>query len=347
MGDTVRVSIIIPHWNGIEILSDCLNSLKKTTYANLEIIVVDNASTDGSPDWVADNHPEVSLVRSNENNGYAGGCNRGAAVAEGELLLFLNNDTVHESDWIEPLVEAIQTDDSLAAVQPKILNYYERNQFDYAGGAGGALDILCYPFVRGRVFFSLEKDEGQYNNRAPIFWASGTAFLVRKSLFEESGGFDESFFAHQEEIDLQWRFHLMGYGIAAIPQSVVYHRNATTLPTTSPWKKYLNHRNSLLMLLSNFNLPMTFYLLPLRLLLELVTVLYAAVLLDFAHMLAIFKSLGWILIHPVLILRRRRKVRSIRRRKDREMMAEFYLGSVVFDYYLRRKCRYGDLVPSP
>jgi len=342
-----RVSVIIPHWNGIEILSDCLDSLKISTYPNLEIVVVDNASTDGSPDWVAENHPHVNLVRCSENHGYAGGCNRGAAEASGEFLLFLNNDTVQEPEWIEPLVDALKADESVAAVQPKILNYFERNKFDYAGGAGGALDILCFPFVRGRVFFEIEEDEGQYDDAAEIFWASGTAFLVRKSVFEESGGFDESFFAHQEEIDLQWRFHLMGYSIKVAPKSVVYHRNAATLPMESPWKKYLNHRNSLLMLLSNYNLPMTLYLFPIRFVLEFVAALYAVALFDFPHLLAVFRSLGWIVIHPRLIARRRRRVRLLRKLNDRELMGKLYVGSVVFDYYLRRKRRYRDLIPNP
>ncbi|MDP7666309.1 MAG: glycosyltransferase family 2 protein, partial [Candidatus Poseidoniia archaeon] len=319
-----RVSVIIPHWNGIEILSDCLDSLTKSTYPNLEIVVVDNASTDGSPEWVAENHPDVKLVRCDENHGYAGGCNRGAEVAKGEFLLFLNNDTVHEPGWIEPLVESMEVNETVAAVQPKILNYFERNKFDYAGGAGGALDILCFPFVRGRVFFELEEDEGQYDGAAEIFWASGTAFLVRKSVFEDSGGFDESFFAHQEEIDLQWRIHLMGYTIKAAPQSVVYHRNAATLPMESPRKKYLNHRNSLLMLLSNYNLPLTLYLFPIRFVLEFVAALYAVALFDFPHVLAVFKSLGWIVIHPRLIARRRRRVHLLRKLSDKEMMGKFY-----------------------
>lgn len=309
--------------------------------------MVDNASSDGSPDWVAENHPDINLVRCSDNYGYAGGCNRGAAATSGEFLLFLNNDTIHEPGWIEPLVETIIADESVAAVQPKILNYFERNKFDYAGGAGGALDVLCYPFARGRLFLTLEEDIGQYDDNARIFWASGTAFLVRRAVFEESGGFDESFFAHQEEIDLQWRFHLMGYSVAAAPKSVVYHRNAATLPMDSPWKKYLNHRNSLLMLLSNYNLPMTLYLFPIRFALEFVTVFYAAALLDFSHILAVFKSLGWILTHPVLIFRRRRRVRSLRKLNDREMMGKFYVGSVVLDYYLRHKRRYRDLISSP
>ena len=154
---------------------------------------------------------------------------------------------------------------------------------------------------------------------------------MRKSVFEDSGGFDESFFAHQEEIDLQWRIHLMGYTIKAAPQSVVYHRNAATLPMESPRKKYLNHRNSLLMLLSNYNLPLTLYLFPIRFVLEFVAALYAVALFDFPHVLAVFKSLGWIVIHPRLIARRRRRVHLLRKLSDKEMMGKFYSGSVVFD----------------
>ena len=205
-----KVSIIIPHWNGIEILSDCLESLAQTEYTNLEIIVVDNASTDGSPDWVNINYPSVKLVENDQNYGYAGGCNRGAGVATGDYLVFLNNDTIQDSKWIDPLVDFLNLNSNVAAVQPKILNFFDQAKFDYAGGAGGWLDILGYPFARGRVFLEQEKDAGQYDKIRPIFWASGTALMVRKTDFESANGFDETFFAHQEEIDLCWKFRLMG-----------------------------------------------------------------------------------------------------------------------------------------
>lgn len=342
-----RVSIVLPHWNGIDILSDCLNSLKRCTYPNIEIIVVDNASTDGSPDWVEKNHADVKLVRCQKNTGYAGGCNRGLRIASGDYVLFLNNDTVHEPNWIEPLVDTLEKNSTIGAVQPKILNYFDRDLFDYAGGSGGAMDILCFPFARGRLFLTREQDKGQYENETQIFWASGTAVLLKKNLFEEAGGLDEIFFAHQEEIDLQWRLQLMGYRIFVNPKSVVYHKNALTLPMHSPKKKYLNHRNSLIMMLSNYNLPLILYLFPIRLFLEFVAVLYALALRDFGHIGAILKSLLWLLIHPGTIYRKRRKTKAIRKLKDREILLLLYKGSVVLDYYLLRKRRYSDLISKP
>ena len=167
-----KVSIIIPHWNGIEILSDCLESLAQTEYTNLEIIVVDNASTDGSSDWVNINYPSVKLIENDQNYGYAGGCNRGANVATGDFLVFLNNDTIQDSKWIDTLVDFLSLNSNIAAVQPKILNFFDQAKFDYAGGAGGWLDILGYPFARGRVFLEQEKDAGHIsgNGEAEVTW---------------------------------------------------------------------------------------------------------------------------------------------------------------------------------
>ena len=153
-----KVSVIIPHWNGIDILSDCLESLSKNTYPNLEIIVVDNASTDASSEWVSLHYPDIKLVQNNKNYGYAGGCNKGAKVSLGDYLIFLNNDTIHNEDFIEHLADFLNLNPQVSAVQPKILNYYERNKFDYAGGCGGWIDILGFPFARGRVFLNIEFD---------------------------------------------------------------------------------------------------------------------------------------------------------------------------------------------
>jgi len=342
-----RVSIIIPHWNGVDILSECLSSLKKCTYPEIEIIVVDNASTDGSPEWIQKNHPDVKLLQCEQNFGYAGGCNRGVDSASGDYLLFLNNDTIHEPDWIEPLVNTLQGDLTIGAVQPKILNYFERDLFDYAGGSGGAIDILCFPFARGRLFLTRERDEGQYDDETQIFWASGTAVLMKKSLFEKVDGFDELFFAHQEEIDMQWKLQLMGYRIFVNPRSVIYHKNALTLDMHSPRKKYLNHRNSLIMMLSNYNLPLTLYLFPIRLFLEFVAMVYAITLRDLDHVGAIMKSLLWIISHPGFIFRKRQKTKDIRKLKDREILPIFYQGSVVFSYYVLRKRYYSDLISKP
>ncbi len=340
------VSVVIPHWNGVEVLSECLESLSETKYPNMEIIVVDNASTDGSPDWVSLNFPQVKLIENDQNYGYAGGCNRGAKTAEGEYLVFLNNDTIQDHHWLAGLVDFMNLNSNVAAVQPKILDFFERTKFDYAGGAGGWLDILGFPFARGRVFLEQERDNGQYDKMRPIFWASGTAIMVRKSDFETAGGFDEIFFAHQEEIDLCWKFHLMGKEIWAIPNSTIYHKNAVTLPMFTRMKQYLNHRNSYLMVLSNYSLPITLYLAPIRFALELVAALYAIVRLDLNHLLGIIQAQLWILFHPHVIIHRRKKVKQVRKIKDKKIFKRLYWGSVVLDYYIRRKKTSAEIIPE-
>ena len=340
------VSVVIPHWNGVEVLSECLESLSETKYPNMEIIVVDNASTDGSPDWVSLNFPQVKLIENDQNYGYAGGCNRGAKTAEGEYLVFLNNDTIQDHHWLAGLVDFMNLNSNVAAVQPKILDFFERTKFDYAGGAGGWLDILGFPFARGRVFLEQERDNGQYDKMRPIFWASGTAIMVRKSDFETAGGFDEIFFAHQEEIDLCWKFHLMGKEIWAIPNSTIYHKNAVTLPMFTRMKQYLNHRNSYLMVLSNYSLPITLYLAPIRFALELVAALYAIVRLDLNHLLGIIQAQLWILFHPHVIIHRRKKVKQVRKIKDKKIFKRLYWGSVVLDYYIRCKKTSAEIIPE-
>lgn len=340
---SVTVSIIIPHWNGKEVLGECLQSLQASRPPGAEIIVVDNASTDGSAAWIRAEYPQVILVANTTNKGYAGGCNSGARQARGAYLLFLNNDTVHTTGWIERLVEALDRNPDLAAVQPKILNYFQRDSFDYAGGSGGELDLFVYPFTRGRIFQTQEIDRGQYENPTDIFWASGTANLVRAELFHEAGGFDESFFAHMEEIDLCWRFHLMGKRVGVIPASVVYHRNAVTLTMYSYRKYYLNHRNSMLLLMTNYSLPLTIYLFPFRFALEWVALVYAFVLRDWNHIGGILAALGWFLTHPGHILRRRRWIKSLRKKKDRQIIRSMYPGSIVWSYYILGRKTYGLL----
>ena len=339
-----KVSIIIPHWNGIEILSECLDSLTQTEYSNKEIIVVDNASTDGSSDWVNINYPSVKLIENDQNYGYAGGCNRGANAATGDYLTFLNNDTIQDPKWIDPLVDFLNLNPNVAAVQPKILNFFDQAKFDYAGGAGGWLDILGYPFARGRVFLEQEEDKGQYDTIRPIFWASGTALMVRKSDFESANRFDETFFAHQEEIDLCWKFRLMGKETWAVPDAIVYHKNAVTLPMFSRQKQYLNHRNSLLMVLCNYSLPLTLYITPIRLALELVALVYSLFCLDMNHFVGIIQSLFWVVTHPHVIWKRRRIIKRIRKVNDKQVLSWLYWGSVVFDYYIRRKKISADIV---
>ena len=340
---TPIVSIIIPHWNGIDVLSECIDSLKGSTLDSFEIIVSDNASSDGSQAWIVENHPDVILLENDNNYGYAGGCNRGVNVAKGEFILFLNNDTIQNPNWLDPLIDRMKGDESIAAIQPKILNYYNRKIFDYAGGSGGHLDLFCFPFARGRVFLNQEEDLGQYDNAKRCFWASGTAMIVRKDLFKAAGKFDETFFAHMEEIDLCWRFQAMGYEVWAEPRSVVYHKNAVSLPMHTHRKYYLNHRNSLLMLFGNYSIPVAFYVGFIRLILEFTALGYAIVKMDWNHVTGILRSLGWILIHPITILRKRSRFNQIRKMRDRDIMGAMTKTSVVLAHYLSGKKTYLDI----
>ena len=337
------VSIIIPHWNGIYILSECIDSLNNTEYSNFEIIVVDNYSSDESVKWLKANHPKIKIIENDKNYGYAGGCNRGINNSKGDYIVFLNNDTIHKKDWLSNLVTFMNKRPDCAAVQPKILNYYERDKFDYAGGAGGHMDILCYPFARGRLFLEQEIDNNQYDDDAPCFWASGTAIMVRKEFFLEVEKFDENFFAHMEEIDLCWRLKLKGHNIYVNPKSVIYHKNAVSLPMTSIKKFMLNHRNSLMMLLSNYKVLTTLYLFPIRYMLELVAILYALTKLDFRHMFGVIQAHLWILFHIHIIFYKRIKINRLRTIGDYEIMKSMYKGSIIWDHYIRRMKTYRDI----
>ena len=343
----MKVSIVIPHWNGIDVVTECLESLQKVTYPNLEIIVVDNNSTDDSVNHIRKIFPKVIVFENDRNEGYAGGCNRGSEIAKGKYLLFLNNDTIHQPNWIEPLVHLLDENPQIAAVQPKILNYYQKNLFDYAGGAGGLMDFLVFPFARGRIFNEQEIDSNQYNSNEEIFWSSGTAFLVRKTAFEKAGKFDELFFAHMEEIDLCWRFHLLGYDVWCEPSSVIYHKNAVSLPMYTEKKYYLNHRNSLLMLMTNYSVPLAIYVLPIRWALDVVAIIYAILQGDWQHIKGIAKAHTWIVFHPIKLYKKRNKVKTIREVKDKTILRKMYNGSIVFAHYILKKNRYSELFDKP
>ena len=340
---SVRVSIIIPHWNGIDTLSECLISLFKTRHDSYEVIVVDNASTDGSQSWLKNKYPQVKLIENDKNYGYAGGCNRGALEANGDYLIFLNNDTIQDPDWIQNLEKFMKKDKMIAAVQPKILNYFNKRIFDYAGGSGGYMDRFCFPFARGRIFSKQEEDIGQYNDSKQCFWSSGTAFMIRKELFFEAGKFDEYFFSHMEEIDLCWRLQAMGFQIWVEPDAVVYHKNALSMPMHSHKKHYLNHRNSLLMLFANYSFKNTLILGSGRIIFELIALGYSTLKLDWKHASAIIRSLLYLLFHVNIILKRRYNFKKIRKEKDKDIMKNIFRNSIVINYYLRRVQFYSEI----
>lgn len=233
-----------------------------------QLIIADNASTDDSIDWIRKHHPSIQIIQNNHNFGFAEGYNQSLSGIEAEYFVLLNSDVEVTPGWLEPLVQAMDQDPSLGACQPKILWEQQRELFEYSGASGGFIDFLGYPFCRGRIFGSLETDHGQYNDPIEVFWASGACMMVRAKLFKEVGGFDGSFFAHMEEIDLCWRIRNSGYAIKCIPSSVVYHVGGATLPKNNPGKTFLNFRNNLTMLWKNLPRSRRIWIIGLRLVLD-------------------------------------------------------------------------------
>ncbi len=246
-----RVSIIIVSWSALHLLKQCLPSVVRTAYPNLEIILADNASTDGSSQWVAQTFPEVGVVRHPENWRFCRGNNAALPHATGDYVCLLNNDVEVPSGWIDPLVDLMEAQPDVGAVQPKLLQHDDHGRFEYAGAAGGFIDRVGYPFTRGRLFETMERDRGQYDDARGIFWATGAALLLRRAALDEVGLLDEHFEMHMEEIDLCWRLQRAGYRVMVEPASEVYHLGGSSLPQGSPQKTYYNFRNSLLTLYKN------------------------------------------------------------------------------------------------
>ena len=243
-----RTAVVILNWNGRQHLERFLPSVVRHTPAWADIIVADNGSTDSSVEFVTSNYPTVKIIRLVQNFGFAGGYNKALQEVNSEYFVLLNSDVEVTEGWLEPLIATLSDNPNVGAIAPKIRSLCEPEKFEYAGAAGGYIDILGYPFCRGRILSTVECDKGQYNDRRDIFWASGAAFCCRAELFKRLGGFDTDFFAHMEEIDLCWRMQLAGYKIQVEPRSIVYHLGGGTLPNNSPNKLYLNYRNNLMML---------------------------------------------------------------------------------------------------
>jgi GT2 family glycosyltransferase len=332
------VSVVIPHFNGVPILDACLKSLGQCDASEIEIIVVDNGSSDNSIAHIEAHYPHVRIFANKTNRGFAGGVNDGILQANGNYILILNNDTTHEPNWISPLVTAMESDDTIAAVQPKLLSAKNPDTFDYSGAAGGLMDRFGFPFALGRIFTNMEKDTGQYNTPTDIFWASGTALLVRKTALDVVGLLDEDFFAHMEEIDLCWRFKNHGYKIINEPKSIVYHHSGWTLPPDKYLKKYLNHRNNLVMLLKNLPATALVTMFPIRVFLEFVALGFSLLIRDWKRVIAIIHALGWVFVHlPSIWRKRHQAMKTVQKENVRKSLASTYQGSVFFDYFLRQK----------
>lgn len=252
MDNNKPVAVIILNWNGEALLQKFLPKVIATTNEKLaDIIVADNGSTDNSVEFIEKEFPNVKLLKFTENYGFAEGYNQAIAQTRYKYTILLNSDAASKEGWIEPIYEYMEAHPQTGACQPKLLSYTTPDEFEYAGASGGFIDKNGYPYCRGRLFSTVEKDNGQYDDICSIFWATGAALAVRSDLYLKVGGLDKLFFAHMEEIDLCWRILLAGYDIKVIPQSIVYHLGGGSLPASNPRKTYLNFRNNLLLLHKN------------------------------------------------------------------------------------------------
>ncbi len=337
------ISIIVLNYNGKRFLEVLFDSLLKTTYSNYEIIMVDNHSTDDSIDYVEKKYPLVKVYDSGGNIGYSGGNNFGIERANGEFVLLLNNDIEVTPGWLEPIINEFLSDENIVACQPKIRHMIDKDSFEYAGASGGFMDIFGYPFLRGRVMDTVEKDNGQYDDNVDLFWASGASIAIRKNVFEHSGMLDNDFVHHMEEIDLCWRMLLQGKRIRVATDSIIYHYAGGTIKPSSYKKMYWNHRNSIFMMIKNYSTHRLLYLLPARIILDKITFLKALLTFDKKLMKALFNAHLWLWSNIKLMVKKRKEVQSTRKIKDKELDKLLFHRSVALRYFLWNKKTFNKL----
>ncbi|WP_419870681.1 glycosyltransferase family 2 protein [Chryseobacterium sp. CT-SW4] len=284
-----NLAIVILNWNGKKWLEKFLPSVISHSQET-KIYIIDNLSTDDSVSYIQSTFPTVEMIKNDKNFGFAGGYNEGLKKINAEYYCLLNSDVEVTSNWIEPVLHLFEKDKNIAAVQPKILSYHHKNYFEFAGAAGGLIDNLGYPYCRGRIFDDVEEDKGQYNDETEIFWASGCCFFIRSKDFWDQNGFDERFFAHQEEIDLCWRLKNNQRKIYYTGKSEVYHVGGGTLNKQNPQKTYLNIRNNLSMMLKNLPFPKLIWLIFFRLCLDGIAGIYFGFKSGIPHLWAVVRA---------------------------------------------------------
>jgi hypothetical protein len=335
-----KVAVVIIHWNKVDYLKKFLPSVLASNYPNLQIVLADNHSSDDSVQFIEENYPQIQIVQNGFNYGYAGGYNHALKNIEADYYVLLNNDVEVGENWILPVIEAMEADSSIAAAQPKMLQYTHRDLFEYAGAAGGHIDKFGYVFCRGRLFEKCEVDSGQYQNIEEVFWATGACLFIKSKLFHEAEGFDANFFAHMEEVDLCWRLQLMGYKIISVPESYVYHLGGGTLNKQSNQKTYLNFRNSLIMMLKNLPANQVWWLIPFRHALDLLSSGFFLINGYPKHSLAIHQAHYHFARHFFKWLKLRRKVQQ---KITNNSMKGIYNKSVVWKHFVEQKQFYSEL----
>lgn len=322
-----QFALVVLNWNGKKLLETFLPTLEKySPQANL--YVVDNNSTDGSQALIQREFPNVQLIQNQGNYGYAKGYNDGVASLTEPILILINSDIEVTENWLVPIAELYDKDPELAIVQPKILDYKNKAYFEYAGAGGGYIDRYGFPYCRGRIFTTIEKDEGQYDDVVPIFWASGACFFIKNEVFKALQGLDEDFFAHQEEIDLCWRAQNRGYRIKYCGLSTVYHVGGATLNYANPQKTYLNFRNSLMMLYKNLPERHKFRTIFIRLCLDGIAGIRYLFLLQPQHCWAIIRS------HFAFY----KSIPKLKNKIENTKINNYFTEkSIIFTYFVSRK----------
>jgi len=328
------VKIVILNWNGAVHLRRFLSGVVAAAPEGVQVVVADNGSTDESVALLEADFPSVGLIRLDRNYGFAEGYNRALAQLAADCFVLLNSDVETPVGWLEPLIAAMEQHPDVAAVAPKLRALMTPDRFEYAGAAGGYIDYLGYPFCRGRILQTTERDGGQYDDARDVFWVSGAAFCCRADVFRSLGGFDARFFAHMEEIDLCWRMQLAGYRVRIVPQSTVYHLGGGTLTPDSPQKIYYNHRNNLAMLLKCASPLQRATVVALRPLLDLLAACTYLMQGKWGAFRAVFRAYRDFLRWHGELLRQRREIRRTGRLLP---VRHIYRSSILLRYLFGRR----------
>jgi hypothetical protein len=345
MPDNKKVAIIILNWNGEKLFDTFLPSvILNSKSPNIEVYVADNASTDNSVNHLKTNFPSVKIIVLDKNYGFAEGYNQALKQVNADYYILLNSDVEVTPNWLEAGIELLEKDKKTAVVQPKILSYKKPHKFEYAGAAGGFIDIFGYPFCRGRILNRTEADLGQFNQTAPIFWASGACMFIKSEAFREAGGFDGDFWAHMEEIDLCWRLKNQGFKIMYQPESVVFHLGGGTLSYDSPQKVYLNFRNNLFMLYKNLPPKWFHRILLTRMVLDGVAAVKFIFGLHFKSFWAVVKAHASFYRNLKSLIRKRKELKPLIRREDHK---EIYPHSIMWKFFIQKKRKFPELNFNP
>ncbi len=336
-----KVAVVILNWNGEKLLDEFLPVvIANSQVEGVEIIVADNASTDASIQVLKAKYPSVKIIELDKNYGFTGGYNRALKQVRAEHFILLNSDVAPGAYWLPPLIKEMDANHKTAICVPKIKSYRQPTYFEYAGAAGGYIDKYGFPFCKGRIFDHLEEDKGQYDQSGSIFWASGAALMIRSELFFESGGLDEDFFAHMEEIDLCWRLKNRGWDVKYIANSEIFHLGGATLDYQNPRKVYLNFRNNLFLLVKNIGKNKLLLKLTQRMIFDGVAALKFLISGEIKNFMSVFKA--HLHFYGMLGKMYRKRLAYLKQVKI-SRHKEIYAKSIVVQFFIKNKTRYSDL----